>query len=798
MKATLTILLMGCTTVSSFSQGLQPAVQLPNGWKLTPAGTSFALGDLPLNMEVSPSSNYIAITNNGQGIQTIEIVDVKKRKKTDSVVVARSWYGLQFSNDEKFLYVSGGHNNNILKYSFNRGKIKLIDSLMLGEPWPVAIGPAGLAVDQKRNRLYVVTREDKKLYILDLTSKRVIATNGMDGEGYACKLSKDGGELFVSCWGCDKLLTFDLVNNVWKAPVNVGDNPNEILVTPDGKYIYVCNANDNSVSVIETMTKKVIETLDAALFPNAPSGSTTNSLAYDAKKKILYIANADNNCLAVFDVSKPGSSSSLGFIPTGWYPTCVRLADHRLWVSNGKGFESKANPFGPSPLRKKQDVIRHGGLTRKGSQVQYIGSLFTGTMSVIDPPSAKEMAGFSAAVYANSPYKNPSIADVTPPVPLGKDGAIKYVFYIIKENRTYDQVLGDLKQGNGDSTLVLFGRKYTPNQHALAESFVLLDNFYVNAEVSADGHNWSVGAYATDYLEKTWPTSYGDRGGTYGGEGEREIANNKDGFIWDNCYRSGVSYRTYGEFVEEGKPTIPILNGHSCASFASYDLGIRDTARFYSWKKDFQELLKNNQVPNLNTIRFGNDHTEGMRLGRPSPYAHVADNDLAVGMFVELLAESAIWNESVVFILEDDAQNGADHVDAHRSPVYVAGGYIKRNYVDHSPYTTTSVIRTMEMLLGMGPMTQYDAAAIPMWSCFRSTPLPSSFHSTIPNVSLNDKNVAMNEWQQKSETFSFVKEDSNNDLEFNIVLWHGLKGETPYPGPRRSAFVNAVKDGDER
>jgi YVTN family beta-propeller protein len=783
-----------------FSQTLPPPVQLPNGWKLTPPGKSIPLGDLPLNMEVSPSSKYIAITNNGQGIQSIELIDIQSQKKIDSVVVSRSWYGLQFSADEKYLYASGGHNNQILQFELRKGKLILSDSIRLGNPWPEQIGPAGIDIDEKRQRLYVVTRENRSLYVIDLKTKQILQVYGLDAEAYTCKISRDNRELYISCWGCDKLLTFDLDKNVWKNPITVGDNPNEILLTPDGKYLYVCNANDNTVSVIDTKTKKVIETLDTALFPDSPSGSTTNSLSYDPSRKVLYIANADNNCLAVFDVAKPGSSFSLGFIPTGWYPTCVRLINKKLWISNGKGFESKANPFGPSPLRKKEEVIHHGGISKKGSDVQYIGSLLTGAMTIVDIPNAKELKVYSAAVYSNSPYsqyKNQNTANIPAPIKIGKGSPVKYVFYIIKENRTYDQVLADIKEGNGDTTLLLFGRKYTPNQHTLAESFVLLDNFYVNAEVSADGHNWSMGAYATDYLEKTWPTSYSGRGGTFGGEGEREIANNKNGFIWNNCHRYGISYRSYGEFMNKETPSIPILIGHNCPKFPSYGLSIRDTSRFFVWKKDFMDLLKKNEVPQFNTIRFGNDHTEGVRLGRPTPYAHVADNDLAVGMFIETLSQSPIWNESIVFILEDDAQNGADHVDAHRSTAYLAGGYIKRKSVDHTLYTTASVLRTIELLLGMEPMTQYDAAATPMWSCFDSIPAPFLYKATLPHVSLDEKNVAMNKWQKMSEQFSFVKEDSNNDIEFNRVLWHGLKGDIPFPGPTRAAFVIPIKDDDD-
>jgi DNA-binding beta-propeller fold protein YncE len=795
------LLACGCGIICA-AQNLPNPIMLPNGWQLSPAGKSMPLGDLPLNMAVSKSGRYIAVTNNGQGAQSIELIDTKTQQLLDSVRIARSWYGLQFSNDERFLYASAGHDNRIIKYELRSTKLVQVDSLVLAAPWPTRVGPSGLALDEARNRLYVVTRENKQLYAIDLNTKKIVAQYGLDAEAYDCKLSKDGKSLYITCWGCDKLLTFDLINNLWQTPVTVGDNPNEMLPTTDGKLMYLCNANDNSVSVIDLASKRVIETLDVALFPNAPSGSTTNSLALDAAAKRLYIANADNNCVAVFDVSVPGKSVGKGFIPVGWYPTSVRIVGNTLWVANGKGFTSKANPFGPAPTRKNDEVIHHGGSTKSAKEVQYIGSLFPGTMSMIPLPTQAQLDVYTKAVYRNTPFSaaKTTMADANAPnfpIPMsaGQKSPIKHVFYVIKENRTYDQVLSDMPGGNGDTSLLLFGKAITPNQHALAENFVLLDNFYVNAEVSADGHNWSMGGYATDYLEKTWPTSYSGRGGSYGGEGEREIANNKNGFIWNNCHRYGVSYRTYGEFVQLDKPTLPILNDHYCRNF-EYNMNTRDTSRFYVWKRDFDSLLKLNKVPQFNTVRFGNDHTEGMRLGRPTPYAHVADNDLAVGLFIEALAKSPIWNETVVFILEDDAQNGADHVDAHRSPAYVAGGFVKRNFVDHTLYTSASMLRTMELILGLSPMTQYDAAATPMWRCFADAPKPFDFTAIVPNVNLADKNVAVNEWQRRSELFDFAKEDSNNDVEFNLVLWHGLKGNIPFPGPRRAAFVMAGKVED--
>jgi hypothetical protein len=787
------------------SQIMPQQLQLPNGWKISPVGKSFQLGDLPLNIAVSKTSKYVAVTNNGQSTQSIQLIDVKSEKVLDQVEIEKSWYGITFSSDEKNIFVSGGHDNRILKYEIVDQKLKRVDSFQLDRPWPVKVGPAGLAIDETSNLMYVVTREDKMLYVVDLLSKKVIQTYGLDAEAYDCKISSKTKELFISCWGCDKILVFDLQRKIWKQPIAVGDNPNEMLLTNDSKLLYVCNANDNSVSVIDLASKSVIETLDAALYPRSPSGSTTNSIALDADQKKLYIANADNNCLAVFDVSVPGNSKPKGFIPVGWYPTSVRFIKGKIWVANGKGMTSKANPFGPSPIRNKEDVIHHGFEVKDGSQVEYIGGLFKGTMSVIEVPKQELLDQYTRRVYENSPYspektENAGIANAGNPIPmkLGDKSPIKYVFYVIKENRTYDQILGDVTKGNGDTSLVLFGKKYTPNQHAIVDQFVLLDNFYVDAEVSADGHNWSMGALANDYLEKTWPTSYGGRGGTYGGEGEREVANNKAGFIWNNCNRYGISFRTYGEFMSGNKPTISVLKDHYCASFPEYSLNIADTTRFRFWKKDFDSLLAIGKLPQFNTVRFGNDHTEGVRLGRPTPYAHVADNDLAVGMFIEALSKSAIWNQTAVFILEDDAQNGADHVDAHRSTAYVAGGFVKRGVVDHTPYTTSSMLRTMELILGMGPMTQYDAAAMPMWRCFDNTAKPFDFKAIIPDVDMNQRNTAINEWQKRSEKFNFAKEDANNDIEFNKVLWHAIKGNIPFPGPKRAAFLKLKEeDGDD-
>lgn len=779
-------------------------ILLPNGWQLTPVGTSLPLGDLPLNMAISHQQEWMAVTNNGQSKQSIQLINLQTRKIAHTVEIDKAWLGLRFSADDRLLYVSGGNDNRIIRYSIEQQQLQFKDSIILGPSWPEKISVAGIEVDDKRQLLYAVTKENNSLYVIDLTNKKILRRLQLPAENYTCLLSPDKKELYISSWGSAQLLVYSTQLNKLIAEISVGSNPNDLCLTKNGRFLFVANANDNSVSIIDIKKRKVLETVEASLFSNSPTGSTTNSVALSSNEKTLYIANADNNCLAVFDVSTPGNSKSIGFIPVGWYPTCVRTAGDNIYVSNGKGYTSLANPNGPQPISKKISLSFQQGDTSHATEVQYIGGLFKGTLSIIPTPQPEQINIYTKAVYRNSPYsKNReriTSGEAGNPIPRkpGDSTPIRYVFYIVKENRTYDQVLGDMPEGNGDTSLCLFGEKITPNQHALAREFVLLDNFYVDGEVSADGHNWSFGAYATDYLEKTWVTSYGGRGGNYDAEGNRAIANNKKGFIWDYCQRAGISYRTYGEFADDYKPNIPALAGHFCPYYTSWDESVRDTTRVNQWKRDFDSLLAINAVPRLSTLRLINDHTEGLRKGKPTPFAHVADNDHAVGMFIEHLSKSKIWKESVVFILEDDAQDGPDHVDAHRSTAYVAGGFVKRNFVDHTMYTTSSMLRTIELILGLEPMSQYDAAAEPMWRCFTSTPTLTPFITRALQVDINEKNKVENVWQRISEKLDFSKEDRAPDRLFTEVIWKAVKGEHAIvPAPRRAAFFQPFNKTEE-
>lgn len=764
---------------------------LPNGWSLSPAGKQVSVGDLPLNTAVSSNGKYLAVTNNGYSKQGVTLLDISNESVADSAKLQRSWVGLSFSGDS-LLYASGGNTNDIVIFGVRDSKLARRDSIMLGKPWPDdKISPAGLDIDSQAKRLYTVTKEDSALYVIDLAKKQVADRIKLDAAAYSCNLSKDGKELYISLWGGREVSVYNIRQGKITAHIPVEDHPNDMVLSKDGKFLFVANANSNSVSVIDLTQKKVVETLNTALYPNAPAGSTPNGVALSADGQTLYVANADNNNLAVFDVSMPGQSHSKGFIPTDWYPTSVEEANGKIIVTNGKGDQSEANPQGPQPAKA-------------GTGSQYIAGLFKGNVSFIKQPDPADMATYSQAVYDNTPYQKDQktaddIAQDNPiPIDHNKTSPIKHVFYIVKENRTYDQILGDMSAGNGDSTLTLFGEKVTPNHHKIARNFVLLDNFYVDAEVSADGHNWSMGGYATDYVEKTWPTYYSGRGGSYDYEGGREISFPSKGYIWNYCQRNGISYRSYGEFARLNHPNLDVLKGHIDRSYPGFDLSVKDVFREKQWEHDFDSLLAKDAVPQFQTIRLPSDHTSGAQAGKPTPDAYVADNDLALGRLIDHLSHSSIWKSSAVFVVEDDAQNGPDHVDAHRSVCLVISPYVKRNSVVHTMYSTTSVLHSMELILGLPPMSQYDAAATPMFDVFNSQPDTSSYDVVPNNVDLNKKNIATNKLSRESRNFNLAMADAAPDVAFDEVIWKAMRGvDSEMPAPRHSAFLMVHEKGEK-
>ena len=762
---------------------------LPNGWKLSPAGQQTPLGDLPLNLVLAPGGRLAAVINCGYATNSVQLLDAQTGRVLDTQPVKAAWLGLAFGPDGRTLYASGGESNRVHCFRVENQRLRPDSALVVGLPWPKQkIGLTGLVVDGPRRQLYALSREDSALYTLDLTRRQAPRRLRLPAEAYAAVLAPGGRQLYVSLWGGHAVAVVDVARQQVTARIAVGSHPNDLALSRDGRRLFVANANANSVSVVDTKARRVSETLSAALFPASPTGSTTNSVALSADESQLFIANADNNCLAVFDVRVAGASQALGFVPTGWYPTAVRVAPGgQLLVLNGKGSTSRANSVnGPNPLKQTGEAAP-----------AYIAAILPGSLSRLPVPDAAALAAFSQQVYANTPYSptraaSPDVPAGNPvPERVGAPSPIEHVFYVIKENRTYDQVLGDMAAGNGDPSLCLFPDSVTPNHHALAHDFVLLDNFYADAEVSADGHNWSTAAYATDYVEKTWPSNYSGRGGGYDYEGARgEVAEPADGFVWDYCRRAGLSYRSYGEFIYKGKPGVAALQGHFMPDYPGFDMQIRDVARERLWEQDFDRLLTAGQLPRLSVIRLPGDHTLGAKRGARSPLAYAADNDLALGRLVEHLSRSSIWKKSVVLVIEDDAQNGPDHVDAHRSTAYLAGPYVRRGAVVHTLYSTSGMLRTLELLLGLPPMSQYDAAATPLWECFTARPDARPYRARPARVNLNTRNLAWNRPAREAEKFDFSREDAAPDVAFNRNIWQAVRGEkSAMPAPRRAAFV---------
>jgi hypothetical protein len=453
--------------------------------------------------------------------------------------------------------------------------------------------------------------------------------------------------------------------------------------------------------------------------------------------------------------------------------------------------------------------------------------MLTGTLSFLPNPDANLLQTLtrmarSVTAYSDEHRLSPARAPAASPVPqrVGDPSPIKHVFYVIRENRTYDQVLGDLDRGNGDPTLTLFGREVTPNAHALATEFGVLDNFYVDAEVSYDGHAFSTSAYATDIVEKFWPTNYAARGAAYLSEGTGaqrnaygNVAAPLNGYVWDAAARHHLTYRSYGEFAHWGPgttadrvagtvpiiPSVPGLVGHINTAYPPWELTIPDGRRVDIWLKEFTADQAAGTVPALSIIRLGNDHTNGTRPGTPTPRAMVAENDLALGRLVEAISNSAVWRESAIFVLEDDAQSGPDHVDAHRSPALVISPFSRRRVVDSTMYSTSGMLRTLELILGLPPMSQYDGAATPMYNALQTTADTSPFVHLAARISIDEKNDALAYGAEASMRMNLADADLAPERELNEILWRSIKGpKAVMPPAVRAAFVRrAAADADD-
>ncbi|HEX4645555.1 MAG TPA: bifunctional YncE family protein/alkaline phosphatase family protein [Verrucomicrobiae bacterium] len=825
------------------------SVLLPNQWSLRPAGRQVDLGDLPVNIAVHPDGRYAAVLECGHGPHGIAIVDIQAAKVVSRTKINEGFYGIEFSNTGSRLYCSGSSDEVIHVFDFKDGAlttnqdIHLRDVKQRGIPCGLAVSPNGLTLyaanvwGQRVSEVDLLHRtnlldifpgvgappEDLHEFVFknqgpvdpDLTAITKRAEARLDPASpdapfpYACRLDEKRHRLYVSLWAQSCVSVIDLNSGKVVERWFTEEHPNEMVLSKAKNYLFVANANRNTVSVIDTVEGKTMQTLFASLSPSLPPGSTPNSLALSPDETLLFVANACNNNLAVFDVSIVRKARSLGFIPVGWYPTSVRVTPDgkHLLVANGKGLASKPNPTGPVPGRKG------------GPPTTHIADLFPGTLSIIDLPRReeflKQLPAYTREAYRCTPQESvPQAApDSDNPVPTrpGRPSPIKYCIYIIKENRTYDQVFGDLPQGNGDAKLCLFPEKATPNHHKLARDFVLLDNFYVDAEVSADGHEWSMAAYATDFVEKTWPLNYGhgqSKKFPYPAEGQFPIASPASGYIWDRALEAGVSYRSFGEFIANGKTPqdpghsrIAALQGHFDPMYRSFDTDYPDVKRAGRFIGELKRFESEGDMPRLQIVRLPNDHTAGTVPKAPTPTAYLGDNDRGLGMVVEAVSHSKFWPQTAIFVLEDDAQNGPDHVDAHRSPAFVISPYTRSGKVDSTMYSTSSMLRTMELILGLKPMTQFDAAATPMFKAFQAKPNLEPYDALPAGVDLDEKNTVASWGSKASRKMDFSKEDATDEMQLNEIIWRSVRGsDHPMPGPTHAGFVFTTpktdSDGD--
>lgn len=828
-------------------------VQLPNQWSLKPAGRQLELGDLPVNIAIHPTGEYAAVLCAGYREHEVIVVDLnpERTRVLSRVQIDQAFYGLAFSNDGKQVFASGGEFEVVHVFDFDRGyltKGRPIDvstgknakgvvggisfdstgrDLLVASPWADAVVRVPLVNPDNKKIIPMVAlgakKEPGKGEPPSPPDGRKESKEKADDDQpakekdpqfypYTCLAEPGGKRAFVSVWARAEVAVIDLEKNAVVQTWPTAEHPTEMVLSPDGKALYVACANSTKVSVLDPTTGKSLQTIHCALYPAAPNGNTPNSITITPDGEVLFVANADANNIAMFNISDRTTAKPLGFIPTGWYPTSVRFnpKDKNIYIANGKGLSSKANRGGPNPL-----------LPRARNLNEYIGQLLIGTLGIVKLPTPADMATYSKTAYACSPLRNNNAVradDVEPgnPIPkkLGDSSPIKYVLYIVKENRTYDQVLGDIKEGNGEPELCLFPESVTPNHHKIAREFTLLDNFYVDGEVSADGHEWTMGAYATDFVEKIWPLSY--RGGKiygYPSEGAKDlIARPSGGYLWDKCIEAKVSYRTYGEWIENGKmkpdgtfedaePKVKALEGKFDPKFRGYDLDYPDVKRAERFISELKRFETVGDMPRMQVLRLPNDHTAGTRVGKPTVTAMVADNDLALGMVVEAVSNSKFWKEMAIFVIEDDTQNGPDHVDAHRCPALVISPYTKRKFVDSTLYSTTSMLRTMELIVGVQPMSQFDAAARPMYNAFSSNLDTTAFKHELPKVDLKEVNKPgsfKSAWMEKQD---LSKEDLLDDVIFNEVIWKAVKGEnSPVPSPVRAAFfvpVNVKKHDDD-
>jgi YVTN family beta-propeller protein len=828
-------------------------VMVPTNQILSPAGRQVVVSARPTDVALSPDQKWLAVLN----MRDVQLIDVETGKIVSHVTIrGGSFNGILFAPDGKKLYASSMKGGVLVAQVSDGGKLSLTEPIDLpARRRGDNTVSSGLAISSDGKTLFTALNLKNKLAVIDLAKGELKREIAVGNAPYDVVLA--GDRAYVSNWagrlpteesptgpsGGLPPVRVDPVRNIANdgsvsivdlksgkqiAEVIVGLHPSGMAVTPNKKYVVVANASSDTLSVIDSSTQKVVETISTRPAKRLPFGSAPNAVVFSANGRRLYASNGTNNSIAVVEFSPP-HSKLLGCMPTGWYPAGLAFDAKRnsLYIANIKGIGSRNRSW--EGQRKVNGNVVFG----------YNSHDAQGTLTFMKLPSDDELANETQLVLTNNRLKemeralDPPRADAKPrPVPErhGEPSVFKHVLYIIRENRTYDQVLGDVKKGEGDPSLCIFGEEVTPNAHKLVDEFVLLDNFNCSGVCSADGHQWTDEAYVTDYLEKAfagWPRSYPYPGGD-------AMAYAPTGFLWDNVLAHKKTLRVYGEFTtakmkwkdsaragsprwmdlyrdflaKKGDvqvvvtPGIKTIEPYLCPTAAGFTLTIPDVHRAGQFIDELHGYEKKGELPNLMMMILPNDHTSGTRPGMPKPESAVADNDVSLGRIIEAVSHSKFWKDTCIFVVEDDPQMGFDHIDGHRTVALVVSPYTRRKVVDSTNYNQTSMVRTIELILGLPPMNQIDASATPMNSCFMDQPDLTPY-SAVPNlVPLDSLNPEMSEikdararhWAEQSVAMNLDEVDKADENIFNRVLWHARRGrDDTYP----SWAVTAEEDDDD-
>ncbi|MGI8612738.1 MAG: bifunctional YncE family protein/alkaline phosphatase family protein, partial [Nocardioidaceae bacterium] len=789
----------------------------PAGWYVDPAGRQTQLGDLPTAEALSPNGRWLVVMNAGQATQSLQVVDASQGDVVQTIPYESPeglYAGLAWGPHGKRLFASAGGNNKVRVFRMDTGQLTERRSIAIPStkamPTPY---PAGLAVAPDGSRLYVADQLGDAFSQIDLAT-RTVRTVSAGHNPYGVALSPDGATAYVSDQGARTVDVYDVSRGAprLQREVAVGTHPNRMVVDPVDGTLYVANSESDSVSVLPEGAARPTARIDLSPYRGAPVGSNPDGLALSPDRKTLYVVNSGNNDVAVVDLA---ANRVVGMIPTAWYPTDVTVsaAGDRLFVTNAKGLGAGRNdiPLATAPNPYHETT----------SPAQYVGSMIVGTLSRIPVPrGTQRLAELSQRVVQlngfderNKVRTAGTQTSSVVPTRVGESSPIKHVIYIVKENRTYDQEFGSLGKGNGAPRINLFGHESAPNARALQRRFVTLDNFYANAEVSTQGWNWSVGSNSNPYVEQTWPAAYSGRNHPYDYEGgnpstamNRKVRNS---YLWDRLTNAGIGFRSFG-FYKFGPtlnsgytPPDPKLAAHDVKPYYGYDLGCPDSPitirnqtcprnRFSVWQHDFRA----HGLPSVELVRLPNDHTTGTLPGTPTPRSYVGDNDWALGRLVDEVSHSRYWKSTAIFVVEDDAQNGPDHVDAHRTLAQVISPYTQTGRVDSTFYSTVSMLRTIELFVGIGPMTQFDAAATPMLNAFAPQPNAAPYDAVKPaSISPVRYNTASSPMAGASKRQDLTQEDRIDEQSFNKAIWKSVNGaDSQLPAPRHGVMPSSDKE----